>query len=64
MQVVAFQLLPELATGSGVHVCTGDGPVLTIGQVVEIQFGAVPGLATQEPLATFSELLVAQLLVV
>jgi hypothetical protein len=64
VQVVAVQLLPALATGSGVQVCTATAPLGVTGHVVEIQFGATPGLATHDPLGTFNVLFAVQVVVV
>ena len=65
VQVVVFQLFPALATGSATHDETGVGPVLTTGQLVVTQLlPALPGLATQVPLGTFSELFGVQVVTV
>jgi hypothetical protein len=65
VQVVVFQLLPALATGSGTHDDTGVGPVLTTGQLVVTQLlPALPGLATQLPVGTFSVLFGVQVVTV
>ena len=65
VQVVVVQLLPAVATGSATHDDAGAGPLLTTGQLVVTQLlPTLPGLATQLPLGTFSELFGVQVVTV
>lgn len=65
LQVVEVQLLPPLATGSGVQDATAVGPVFTTGQVVVVQLlPALAGLEAQLPVGTLSALFAVQVVVV